>query len=64
MASTVLTIFLFIVAAVVGIGVAMFLIPELLPFLDEQTRIIIAIVLTFFAFISFYFMTKSAGGGS
>ena len=62
MASTALTIFLFLVAAVIGIGIAMFLLPDLLPFLDEQARIIIAIVLTFFTFISLYFMTKSAGG--
>lgn len=51
-----------IVSLVMGIGIALYLLPDLLPFLDEQTRIIIGVVLSLFAFISFYFMAKGGGG--
>ena len=62
MASTIISILLLIVAAVIGIGVAFFLVPTLID-LDEQTQIIIAAVLTLFSFISLYFMAKGHGGG-
>ena len=61
MGSTIVNILFLIVAAFIGIGFGMFFIPDLLPFLDEQTRIIISIVLTFFTFISLYFMSKGKG---
>lgn len=63
MGSTLLTIGLFIIAVAIGVGIAFFILPELLTFLDQQTQIIIAIVLVLFTFISLYFMTKSQGGG-
>ena len=59
MASTLVMIVLLAVAMVIGIGIALYLLPSLLPMLDEQTRIIIGIVLSLFSFISLYFMTKS-----
>jgi hypothetical protein len=51
-----------IVSLVIGVGIALYLLPDLLPFLDEQTRIIIGVVLSLFAFISLYFMAKGGGG--
>ena len=51
-----------IVSLVIGIGISMYLMPQLLPFLDEQTRIIIGVVLSFFSFISLYFMAKGGNG--
>ncbi len=59
---TLLNIGILAVSLVVGVGIGMFLIPQLLPFLDEQTKIIIAAVLTLSSFVSLYFMTKSHGG--
>ena len=59
MASKLVMIVLLAVGLVIGIGIAMFILPSLLPMLDEQTRIIIGIVLSLFSFISLYFMTKS-----
>lgn len=47
-----------IIAVALGIGVSLYIIPELLPFLDEQTRIIIGVVLSLFAFVALYFMSK------
>ncbi len=59
---TLLNIGLLVVAIVIGVGIGMFLIPQLMPFLDEQTRIIITVLLTLSSFVSLYFMTKSHGG--
>lgn len=59
---TLINVLLLGASIVIGVGIAMFLIPNLLPFLDEQTRIIIAVVLTLFSFISLYFMSKGHGG--
>lgn len=59
---TLVNVLLLAVAVVIGVGVAFFLLPELLPFLDEQTRIIIAVVLTLFSFVALYFMSKGHGG--
>jgi hypothetical protein len=61
-ASTAVKVLFMIVSLVIGIGIALYLLPELLPFLDEQSRIIIGVVLSLFAFISFYFMAKGSGG--
>ncbi len=53
--------FLAIIAGIiVGVGVTM-LGTSLLKGIDEQTKIIIAIVLSLFAAVSFYFMTKGQG---
>ena len=59
---TLVNVLLFIASAAIGVGIAFFLIPELLPWLDEQTRIIIAVVLTLFSFVALYFMSKGHGG--
>ncbi len=59
---TLVNIILLVVSILIGVGVAMFIIPDLLPFLDEQTRIIIAIILTLFSFVALYFMSKGHGG--
>ena len=59
---TLLNIGILAVSLVVGVGIGMFLIPQLLPFLDEQTKIIITAILTLSSFVSLYFMTKSHGG--
>ncbi|MBU0528071.1 MAG: hypothetical protein ABH983_06095 [Candidatus Micrarchaeota archaeon] len=60
---TLINIILLAVSLAIGVGVAMFLIPDLLPFLDEQTRIIIAVVLTIFSFVALYFISKGNSGG-
>ena len=60
-AGTAMKVLFLIVSLTIGIGISMFLIPDLLPFLDEQLRIIIGIVLTFFVYISLYFMSKGQG---
>ena len=47
---------------IIGIGVAIFG-TSLVPGIDQTTQIIIAIVLSVFAAVSLYFMTKGSGGG-
>jgi hypothetical protein len=47
-------------ALIIGIGVTYFG-TSLVPGIDEQMQIVIAIVLSLFAFIALYFMTKSRG---
>ncbi|MBD3209871.1 hypothetical protein GF318_00645 [Candidatus Micrarchaeota archaeon] len=59
--SKLVAVLFLIIAIAIGIGISMYLIPELLPFLDEQTRIIIGVVLSLFAFIALYFMGKGSG---
>ncbi|MGV8085277.1 MAG: hypothetical protein ACP5N9_03445 [Candidatus Bilamarchaeum sp.] len=61
MASTLAKFFLFVVALVLGIGITMFG-SSLVPWIDFQTKVILAIVLTLFAFMSLHFMTKGSGG--
>lgn len=61
MANTLIVVLLLIVALAIGIGIAMYLLPSLVPFIDEQTRIIIGVILSLFAFISLYFMSKASG---
>jgi membrane protein implicated in regulation of membrane protease activity len=48
---------------ILGIGMSM-LGTSLIPGIDEQMQIIIAIVLSIFAAMSLYFMTKGAGSSS
>jgi len=60
-AGTALKVLFLAISLAVGIGISMFLIPDLLPFLDEQTRIIIGAVLTIFTYVSLYFMSKGQG---
>jgi len=60
MASKFLGFLSIIMGIVVGVGITM-LGTSLLKGIDEQTKIIIAIVLSFFAALSFYFMTKGQG---
>jgi hypothetical protein len=59
---TLVNVLLLIASSIIGVGISFFIIPELLPWLDEQTRIIIAVVLTLFSFVSLYFMAKGHGG--
>lgn len=56
-----LVIIALVFGAIVGIGMTM-LGTSLMGGIDEQTKIIIAIVISFFSALSFYFLTKSHGG--
>ncbi|MFN7991696.1 MAG: hypothetical protein U0R44_06070 [Candidatus Micrarchaeia archaeon] len=60
MGSSVLTIAVLIIAIALGVGITWFAVP-LIGGIDEQTEIIMAIVLSLFAFSALYFMTKSRG---
>lgn len=62
MPKTVVVIILLIAAIAIGVGITMVATPLLGDLIDEQMQIIIAIVLSLFAFISLYFMSKSHGG--
>jgi hypothetical protein len=57
---TVTNILLLIGSLVLGIGITYFG-TSLIKGISQQTQIIIAIVLTIFAFIALYFMTKNRG---
>lgn len=61
MPKTIVTILLLIAAIIVGVAVAM-LGTSLIGGIDQQTQIIIAIVLSLFTFVSLYFMSKGHGG--
>ena len=61
MPKTIVTIILLVVAIAIGVGVTMLATP-LLGGIDQQTQIIIAVVLSIFSFISLYFMSKGHGG--
>jgi hypothetical protein len=61
MASTLVNIILLIAAIIIGVGVT-YLGTSLIQGIDQQTQIIIAIVLSLFSFISLYFMAKGHGG--
>lgn len=61
MVSTVVKVILLVAALAIGIGITM-LGTSLIGGIDEMTRIIIAIVLSIFSFISLYFMAKGHGG--
>ena len=53
-------VLLLIGSLVLGIGVTYFG-TSLIPGVDQQTQIILAIVISIFAFIALYFMTKNRG---
>lgn len=64
MGSTLKNVIILILSLAIGIGVTYFassLMETSFP-LDQQTQIIIAVVLTLFAYIAFYFMTKGGSG--
>ncbi len=64
MASTLKNVLLLAISLAIGIGVTLFstsLLEETSFVLDQQLQIIIAVVLTLFAYIAFYFMTKGSG---
>ncbi len=64
MGSTLKNIILLVVSLIIGIAVTFVgtdLMKDAFP-IDQQTQIIVAVVLTIFAYIAFYFMTKGGGG--
>jgi len=63
MGSTLKNIVLLAVSLIIGIGVTLFATPLLsLSFpIDQTTQIILAVVLTIFAYVAFYFMMKGSG---
>lgn len=63
MPSTAVKILFLIVALVIGVGLALYVLPDLVPFMSEEERIIAGVVLSLFSFMSFYFMAKGGGGG-
>lgn len=61
MPKTIVTIVLLIAAIIIGVGITMLATP-MIGGIDQQTQIIIAIVLSLFSFISLYYMSKGHGG--
>ncbi len=64
MGSTLKNVVLLVISLAIGIGITYFasgLMESNYP-LDQQTQIIIAVVLTLFAYVAFYFMTKGGSG--
>ncbi|MBU0591978.1 hypothetical protein KKF81_05840 [Candidatus Micrarchaeota archaeon] len=59
--STIIKIILLIISLVIGAGVA-YLGTSLIGGIDQQMKILIAIVLSLFTFVSLYFMSKGQGG--
>ena len=60
MGSTALNVILVIVSLILGIGVTYFG-TSLIPGVDDQIKIVLAIVISIFAFMALYFMTKNRG---
>jgi hypothetical protein len=60
MGNTMLNVMLLIGSLVIGIGVTYFG-TSLIPGVDEQLQIGLAIVISVFAFLALYFMTKNRG---
>ncbi len=63
MGSTLKNIVLLVISLVIGIGITYMgtsLIEPMYP-LDQQIQIVIAVVLTLFTYVAFYFMTKGSG---
>lgn len=58
--NTLVNIIFLIVSIAVGVGVTWIVSPILK--LDQEIQIIVAVVLSFFTFISLYFMKKGGGG--
>lgn len=63
MGSTLKNVILLVISLVIGAGVTMLASGLMEPtiILDQQLQIIIAVVLTLFAYVAFYFMTKGSG---
>lgn len=64
--STITNIVVLAVSLVIGVGVTYFgtgLLNQSGMLIDQQTQIIIAVVLSLFAFLALYFMAKGRGGG-
>jgi hypothetical protein len=64
MGSTLKNVIILVISLAIGIGITYFassLMASEFP-LDQQTQIIIAVVLTLFAYMAFYFMTKGGSG--
>ncbi len=57
---TLVKILLLVAAIVIGVGITI-LGTSLIKGIDQQTQIIIAIVLSLFSFVSLYFMAKGHG---
>ncbi len=55
-----MNVILVILALIIGVGVTYFG-TSLLPEIDETIRIVLAIVISIFAFMALYFMTKNRG---
>jgi len=64
MPKKIVTIILLIAAIAIGVGITILATPLLKSVLniDQQTQIIIGIILSVFVFISLYFMSKGHGG--
>jgi hypothetical protein len=60
MGSTALNVILVILSLILGIGVTYFG-TSLIPGIDDQIKIVLAIVISLFAFMALYFMTKNRG---
>ena len=66
MGSSLTNVLLLVVALVIGIVVTYFgtgLLNQSGLEIDQQTQIILAIVISLFAFVALYFMAKGRGGG-
>ena len=57
---TMLNVILVVISLVLGIGVTYFG-TSLIPGIDDQIKIVLAIVISLFAFMALYFMTKNKG---
>ena len=66
MGSSLTNVLLLVVALAIGIAVTFFgtgLLNDSGLAIDQQTQIILAVVISLFAFVAFYFMAKGRGGG-
>ncbi len=66
MGSSLTNVLLLVVSLAIGIAVTWFgtgLLNDTGLAIDQQTQIILAIVISLFAFVAFYFMAKGRGGG-
>ena len=63
MGSTLKNVILLAISLVIGMGITYMgtsLMEQMYP-LDEQIQIVLAVVLTLFTYVAFYFMTKGSG---
>ncbi|MCI0503875.1 hypothetical protein L0Y65_04135 [Candidatus Micrarchaeota archaeon] len=63
MGSTLKNIILLVISLLIGIGITYMGVSLMEPaiLIDQTLQIIIAVVLTLFAYVAFYFMTKGSG---